>query len=217
MCRVGGTVYTHILKMTSHELFLKSSHFSDSKVTFKERDTRYWQVQKNHSSKAIFISSTDANASMELFSLVDFPMLLYQGLIKAFWLLLPKQTFRGTWALQLGDRIGIRLLVGLLLPFKSSFTTRDDDEASKPELLFIDTVDRLLVGEAVKDLSGDDMVVAVELVEFIFLKPRGVGMPECRRRVPLLLGDSWLRLVWISNVLLAVRRWPIFAKDKGSL
>lgn len=76
------------------------------------------------------------------------------------------------------------------MPFKSSFTTRDDDEASKPELLFIDTVDRLLVGEAVKDLSGDDMVVAVELVEFIFLKPRGVGMPECRRRVPLLLGDS---------------------------
>ena len=111
---------------------------------------------KNHSSKAIFISSTDANASIELVSLEDFPKLWYQGLIKAFWLLLPKQTFLGTWAfLQLGDRIGIRLLVGLLLPFKSSVTTRDDDEASKeePELLFIDTVDRLLVGEAVKDLS----------------------------------------------------------------
>ena len=85
------------------------------------------------------------------------------------------------------------------MPFKSSFTTRDDndDEASKeePELLFIDTVDRLLVGEAVKDLSGEDIVVAVELVELVFLKPRKVGMPECRRIDPLLLGDSWLRLV----------------------
>ena len=84
------------------------------------------------------------------------------------------------------------------MPFKSSVTTRDDDEASKeePELLFIDTVDRLLVGEAFKDLSGEDIVVAVELVKLVFLKPRKVGMPECRRTDPLLLGDSsWLRLV----------------------
>ena len=69
------------------------------------------------------------------------------------------------------------------MPFKSSFTTRDDDEASKPELLFIDTVDRLLVGEAVKDLSGEDIVVAVELAEFIFFTLRGVGMPEFLRTV----------------------------------
>ena len=71
----------------------------------------------------------------------------------------------------------MRLLDGLLLPFMSS-------EAAREELLFIDTVDRLLAGEAVKDLSGDDMVVAVELVEWPFFKLReGVGMPEFLRTV----------------------------------
>ena len=69
----------------------------------------------------------------------------------------------------------MRLLDGLLLPFKSS--------EAREELLFIDTVDRLLAGEAVKDLSGDDMVVAVELVELPFFKLRGVGMPEFLRTV----------------------------------
>ncbi len=46
------------------------------------------------------------------------------------------------------------------------------------ELLFIETVERLLVGEAVKDRSGDETVVAVEEVEFIFFIDLGVGIPE---------------------------------------
>ena len=90
-------------------------------------------------------------------------------------------------------------------------------------LLFIETLDRLLVGEAVKDRSGDetDAVVAVEDVEFIFLTeidPRLVGIPDNR-----LIGGGVISIwpfdsaVDMSNVLFAVKRWPIFARDKGSL
>ena len=70
----------------------------------------------------------------------------------------------------------MRLLDGLLLPFMSS-------EAAREELLFIDTVDRLLAGEAVKDLSGDDIVVAVELAELAFFTLLKIGMPEFLRTV----------------------------------
>ena len=97
----------------------------------------------------------------------------------------------------------MRLLLGLEFPFKSSLRLL-------PLLLFMDTVDLLLVGEAVNDRSGDDTVVAVEDVEFIFLTdmPRaGVGIPDNLR-----LGGVVIELVSIgllldmSKVLLAVRR-----------
>jgi hypothetical protein len=52
----------------------------------------------------------------------------------------------------------------------------------------METLDRLLVGEAVKERSGDETeaVVAVDEVEFIFLteiEPRLVGIPDNRRIV----------------------------------
>ena len=89
-------------------------------------------------------------------------------------------------------------------------------------LLFIDTVERLLVGEAVNDRSGEDIEVAVEEVEFIFLTAeeeapplRLVGMPDNR----LMEGgvNSAPLLSETSNVLLADNLWPILAKDSGSL
>lgn len=85
----------------------------------------------------------------------------------------------------------------------------------------MDTVDRLLVGEAVNDRSGEDIEVAVEEVEFIFLTVdvfpvpplRLVGMPDNRLRE----GGVNSTLSVTSKVLLAVNRWPILAKDNGSL